>query len=467
MRQRNQCKQQADTPSPPLPRPRRRWAAIALGALTIAMLIVIATELISVYVGRRYEIVARGDAHTAPEISRLIRETNQALVGVVRRYPRDPQALDAMARLHYRFGATEDAYYWWQRCLEADPDFAPAYHSLGKLAYDAGQAVEAEQLYRQAMRCDAVSSVFPVQLAESLMHQGKNPEAIAVLADNVKRHPSSMPSHVLLGQLYVQEGEYAPAREHLERAVTMAPDFTNAYYTLATACARLGDMEKSREYIERFKQLKALDEQAHRDMLKTDDDLAEVHQSAASLYSAAAQVHIAHGDVRTGEQYLLRALELAPASPQANEVLAWLYQRQGRMEAAVLLLATLEDIASEELASQMTVANLYVEMGYLDKAERVYRRMIQLAPHQAANYALLADLLLSTGKQLDDARQLASKAVSLDRRATYYALLSAACLHSGDPAAAFEAINQALHLEPGNSEYRALRTSIRAQHTGH
>lgn len=247
------------------------------------------------------------------------------------------------------------------------------------------------------------------------MHQGKISEAIATLQENLEQHPGSMPSHALIGQLYVQQGEHSRAREYLERAIQMGPDFTNAYYSLATACAQLGDLEKSREYRERFKELKARDEQAHRDALKAGDDLADVRRSVATLYSTAAEVHIGFGDVGVGEQYLLRAIELAPTASQPHEVLAWLYQRQGRTDKALELLATLEEIAPNDLGSQMTLAKLYTRIGRFDEAERVYRHMIDLAPHQAGNYALLADLLLSAGHRPADARELAKKAVSRSR----------------------------------------------------
>lgn len=461
MKRRSARSDEGSAVASPVGRRWYRWAPLAVVALVVALAGAIAAEWVRARHEARREIVARDEAHSDPQVAALVGEINEAVTGMVRLFPHSPQASDVMARLHSRFGSTDDATYWWRRCVEADADFATAYHSLGRLAYDAGRAAEAERLFREAIRREPVSSVYPVQLAEALMHQDKLPEAIATLEENLSRHPNSMPSHALLGQMYVQEGEHARAREHLERAIEMGPDFTNAYYSLAMACANLGEAEKSREYLERFQELKARDEQRHRDELEGGDNLDDVRRSVANLYSAAAQVHIGYGDVATGEEHLLRALELAPTAPQPHEVLAWLYQRQGRADEADELLAALERYAPDDLGGLMTAARLYAEMGRLGDAERVYRRMIELAPHQPGNYALLADVLLREGRRPGEARELALEAVSRDPRATYYALLSAACRQGGDNAAALAAIERALALEPDNAEYQELRAAIR------
>ena len=93
-------------------------------------------------------------------------------------------------------------------------------------------------------------------------------------------------------------------------------------------------------------------------------------------------------------------------------------------------------------------------MDWFEEAEQAYRKAIELTPRQAGGYLALAGLYLDKGRKLPEARKLAEKAVELEPTAKNYFLLGAACLRSGDAAAARSAARQAAALDPFNSEYQ-------------
>jgi tetratricopeptide (TPR) repeat protein len=251
---------------------------------------------------------------------------------------------------------------------------------------------------------------------------------------------------------------YEKAREFLETALKMAPDYTSAYHALATACARLGDEEKAREYLDRFKVLKGQDEQRHRDMLKLQNGLADVRESLAGVYTAAGKVYLAHGDLPTAEKHLQRAIEVSSDfSAEPRQVLAWLYQRQGRTDKALEELAELEKHAMENPAVCLTLGQLYAQLGEFERAERAYKRLIEISPHWGSGYAALANLYLQANRKIPEARTLARKAVELEPVATYYLQLALVCQRAGDRAGAIAAIEEAVTRDPGNPEYRRLR----------
>jgi tetratricopeptide (TPR) repeat protein len=189
----------------------------------------------------------------------------------------------------------------------------------------------------------------------------------------------------------------------------------------------LGEEELAKEYAEKLKQAKARDYDVHRKWLKTVDDQQNIRATVGETYAAAANVYLFHNDPATAEKYLLRAVELAPGSVAAREVLAWLYQIQGRRREAANTLADLLKLAPKSLSAQMSSGELWAELREYDKAEKAYRNAIALTPNQAGGYAALAKFFLHFDRKLPEAKELAQKALELEPVPQHQLLYQAAC----------------------------------------
>ncbi len=445
-------------------RPRRRvWLSwLGLLALLAALGALLAVQRPG---APRYpNTIAEGADDAQPEIAPLLREASRVAGELVERFPDSPDALHAAGWAHQRFGKTQAAVVYWERCVELDPAFAPAHHALGTIAQEAGDVAKAAECFRRAAKLDPDSSSHFARLAESLMNAGELEEAARVLEEDLAARPKSIPSLLLIGQVYARLKEYEKARDYLETAVDMAPEYTSAYYALGTACAKLGDRENAKQYLDRFKRLKAQDEQAHRDMLKSSEDVAEVRTGLAELYTSAGKVYLAHGDVATAEQHLEKASRIAPNFAEPRQVLAWLYQQQGRTDDALRELAAVEEGATEDPAVCLNLGQIYAQLGMFEKAERAYRNLVEISPQQGGGYVALAGLYLAAGRKLAEAETLAEKAVELEPVAPHYRVLATARRQRGDRAGALAAIEEAARCDPGNPEYPRLRESMEKQH---
>ncbi|NQT16131.1 MAG: tetratricopeptide repeat protein [Planctomycetes bacterium] len=396
----------------------------------------------------------------APEVAAVMREADEVASRLIERFPNSPDALHVMAQLHNRFGRNEEAVQWWQACVTLDPAFGAAYREIGIIAQENGDFAQAADLFRKAADQDPSSSSIPAHLAEALVSLGKLEEAVGVLEKNLENHPKSMASFALLGDAQVQLKQYAEGRRNLEAAIEMAPGYTNAYYGLTTACAKLGDREKSKEYLEEFKALKARDEQAHRTQLKAQDDVRRVRSHLAQVYTNASKIYLLQEDAQAAEEHLLRAAEVDPDYVGCSQVLIWLYDRQGRRDEALAALDKLRETAPRDLSTQMTLGALSAQLGQFDAAEEAYQGAIELTPLQAGGHAALASLYLQAGRKLPEAKALALKAVALEPVARYYSVLSLACHHNGDSIGARSAIEQAIALDPDNPDYQHAREQI-------
>ena len=318
--------------------------------------------------------IAETASRASPEVGRLIREAGEVVAKLQEQFPEHPPALDVVALLHARFGRAERAVEIWKHVLELDPRSSAACRAIATTALEKGDTAEAESYFRKALDLEPDSSSLPAQLGETLLNRGQVAEAIGVLEANRRRNPRTFATLALLGQAYVQAKEYAKARECLEVAIEIEPGFTNQYFSLATACARLGDKAKADQYMKKFRELKARDEQTHRQALKTSDDVAAARQSAAEIHGVAGQVRVSLGDVATGEQLLLRAVELYPDDIESRMVLAWLYGRQGREAEAVRVLDEVTRIAADQATVLLRVGLMQQELA------PIRRRRNRLAP---------------------------------------------------------------------------------------
>jgi Flp pilus assembly protein TadD len=77
----------------------------------------------------------------------------------------------------------------------------------------------------------------------ALSDQGRNDEAIAVFRAVLADFPELPEPRNNLAVLYAQKGEYALARDELERAVQTAPDYAVAHENLGDVYARLAQVE--------------------------------------------------------------------------------------------------------------------------------------------------------------------------------------------------------------------------------
>lgn len=389
-----------------------------------------------------------------PEIAALAHEAAEVVEGLIERRPEQADSWDVRGSFYYEFHNLDEAVKCWKRCLELDPGFAEAYYRIGVAARDRGRFKEAVDWFRKALEHAPGEPQVMVHLAQTLMDLGAMEEATGVLEENLAAYPRSLPSFLLLGEIYVQSKQFDKAKKNFETARQMWPDDSTAYYGLVRACAGLGETAESERYRKKFEELKVRVEKAHREFLKSRSDAPRVEKIVSEVYTAASKAYLAQADTETAEKLLLRAVELCPSQPECYQVLAWLYERQGRLEEAQDALLRGSRANPADLGVHLRLGVFLAEQGEFDAAEKALQEAIQLMPYQGGGYAALARLHLTSDRKLPEAKELAARAVELEPLAKNYFLLGLVCQKAGDRAAARAAIEKAVALDPENLEYR-------------
>ena len=386
----------------------------------------------------------------------LIEEAKRFADGVVESFPNDPDAIEVKARVQYYLGSYPAAVECWERCIERDPTYAYAYHGLGLVAAKKADYEEAAAKQRQALTLAGGFSDAAVELADALMKLAKLDEAIEVLEKHLKVDPRSAPARVSLGHAYLQAREYQKAREAYRAALEIHADIPRAQFGLATALARLGQPDESRQAMEKYKELEANKLEVRTNLRSRFDDLGAMCVDFAVSFTYASRVCLAHGDLAEAERLCRRAATLDPNNTQCRIQLASLYQQTNRGEEALRVCRQLTEIEPENLGYHLNLGIMYGNLGRFQDAEEALREVIRLAPESAEGSVALARLYLRTGRKLAEATRLAQEAVRTSPNAPSYALLSQAHAANREHAEAISAIEKAIELDSANPHYREM-----------
>lgn len=173
-----------------------------------------------------------------------------------------------------------------------------------------------------------------------------------------------------LGSLYLRKGLIEAALAEWRRAQKVAPTFIDPYLATAEQYVRMDQPAKAVEALE--------------------SAVGQIQSS--DLHSALAQLYLDMGDIDYGMRHSMRAIDLGPASPEANFAAGRAYYKQAQLQDALRSL-------SDTQAAGPVEANWRKAASYL-------RQAIRLNPAfaRAASFLAVTDLMnKQPGRAFEDA----------------------------------------------------------------
>jgi Flp pilus assembly protein TadD len=165
-------------------------------------------------------------------------DARAALDAYLQQQPRDPVALTRLARLQARDGAADQAIATYQKVIDTNPVFAPAFRDLA-LAYlargvDDSKAFDITAKARQAYPDDAeIAKTFGILNFK----RGLFPQSAELLNQAAASRRNDAEIHLYLGKSYQQLKRWDECKSSLERALSLnlpAAARTDAQTQLAT-----------------------------------------------------------------------------------------------------------------------------------------------------------------------------------------------------------------------------------------
>ena len=243
--------------------------------------------------------------------------------------------------------------------------------------------------YEDILGADPASYCF-APLAELYRKTGLLDEAIGTARKGIEIHPDYVGGYLALGRACFDKGEQAESRGALERVVRVTPDNLIAQKLLSRIYMDIGENALARKALETILALNPGDQESTAAL----DGLALREQSFetdADLFSGGAETP---EDATSGfdgdDEFLLEEAEII--EELSDEVLDEEFFEPGLAEESAgevsidgegplfeEELGAADDSGSDPLATA-TIAELYIEQGFMKKALKIYRDLLDANP---------------------------------------------------------------------------------------
>ncbi|MBV8708379.1 MAG: tetratricopeptide repeat protein [Acidobacteriaceae bacterium] len=173
--------------------------------------------------------------------------------------PDNAELLYQLARLYFALGSFVDSIEISKKALVVFPDYPEVYHNLA-LCYEGNGNIDmAMQNFQKAIDLNRKfkrQDEWPLIDFAVYQRMGGHPEAsLPLLEEALGINPKSPKANYEMGELLRDERRFVEAKQYLETAVALDPCNARALYGLAVLMRQLGDAERSKALLQRFKEV--------------------------------------------------------------------------------------------------------------------------------------------------------------------------------------------------------------------
>jgi tetratricopeptide (TPR) repeat protein len=151
----------------------------------------------------------------------------------LKQYPTDVAAIRMLAEVATRLGRNADAETLLERCLELAPSFSAARHQYVIVLQRQNKAAAALRQIDQLSEADPRSTIYKNLRAVILGKIGEYAESIAIYAEVLAAHPRDSKIWVSYGHALATAGREQDSIQAYRRSIREAPNFGEAYWSLA------------------------------------------------------------------------------------------------------------------------------------------------------------------------------------------------------------------------------------------
>lgn len=332
----------------------------------------------------------------------------------------DPRCVEAWTRLGERCEASDPdrAETAYRNAIRANPGMVAGYGYLADLLWSKGEREAALATLEQALRVDPSYDWGMLRMVEMLLELQRPQEAVQRARGFTAVRAHRAAAHLALARALERTGDVRGRIAALEAAVAADPRQLGARDELVEAIAEEGDLARAREILE-----------------------AAVARRGNEPYLRGRSIWLARREGEAGAVECMRAL-LAEHPDYAwgwRQLVLWLLEDDE--------FASLAELAEQPPAALAEDPLLYVAAGHahaaleeIGRAERQWRRALEIAPAYAYARSMLADLYHERGDHQAEGRVLAE----VDEE-------------SADPSVLARMVRHAAHLREDTVAERRLR----------
>lgn len=412
------------------------------------------------------------------------------------KYPASPMVLNLLGLVQVKAKQIDEARKTFQKVLEMAPGEPGASQNLAALALEEGDTDTAIALYQGILKFHPNQGRTVIRLASLYQRLGRFRELEPLLEDLVKRQPDTFDARVLLSSIYLQQGKPSQAIEILsnvpeekqnhpatldalgdaqlangetqnainnfELLVKAQPLSISAYYKLAQAYYRAGNVKRLEETLQAalklnpehvpsqismisLRILQNRPEEAHKLLAKLEQ---EFPGQPDILIQKARLAQLENKPEEAVHAYQ-QALSARPSSELVQQ-LALARWQAGQQDASIKTLEGWLKSSPDDTSVAYNLGLLYFKLDRRDDARRTFVAVLDNAPNHVQALNNLA--LLMRDDQPEAARGYAERALQISPNSTTLQdTLAMTLISQGDYTQAIKLLDQASQLAPANS----------------
>jgi tetratricopeptide (TPR) repeat protein len=288
---------------------------------------------------------ALGMARVALLIGQL-EEAMQILDAVLKRFPKNAEALTYRGVVDEGFGRIPAALGWYEKAAKADPKLAVARFNLGR----------------------------------ALGLQGKWKEAVRELQVATRQEPNNISYWDDLGIAYKESGDLPHAVEAFSQCIDINPLYLNGYMTLADVLVAAGQFDMATQALENAKGL---------------------FPEEGMVHSKLAAMAVRKKDFAGAVAHLKDQTAVDPKNAEAWNALSVFAMMVPDFELAEQAAQKLVEVAPQDWRGYYNLGVIYDAVRLVDKAIEAFRKSIQNGANQWKPFNNLGNLLMEGKKDLD------------------------------------------------------------------
>lgn len=361
-----------------------------------------------------------------------------ALRNVLKIDPNDSEANYLVALVEEKEKNWLNAFRYYSRVVELNPDHRGALVKLGRFYLEGGVIDRVTKIADRILATHPDDPAAQVLQAGVRIKKGDKAEAVAQLEQVVRNHPGETDPVSLLAALYISENRVTEAEKVLRKGAETNPNDVVLLNNLGNTLVRLGRPEETEKILHRIVEMKP-----------------KVFQHRLRL----AAFYRSRNDLEKAESNLKEAVKLDPGSEERRLVLAeFIATSRGVQEGEAALLEA-KKVFSRSMKVRFALGEFYEKTGQPAKARTVYQQLVDEGENRAAVLdakVRLATLDWTEGKKEDAKKGLKGVLQENPRAAEALLLQGRIAMIQEDQKEAVQAFRSILKDQPERSDVQAL-----------
>jgi len=276
---------------------------------------------------------------------------------------------------------------------------------------------------------DKIELYNDIKIAQFLVTEEKMEQAENMIQNVLERDPAVLEARYILGNIFSKQEKYEEAIDEYSKALSIDPEYYDAIFGIALAYKKSGNTEEAIVGFQRLLGIDPKDTKPHfhlGDLYelqgKLDEAISHIKSAVdldpegpvfrnnlGALYLKKKMYAEAEKEIRTALSF-----ERSVPIQNAHFNLAVLHEARGDIDQAVVEYKKEQETSPFNFQPDFNLGLLYVKAGELDKAINEFKSCIQKNEEYGAAYVFLAKAYMDTGRDLNEAAELAEKGISLE-----------------------------------------------------